>query len=71
MALTPIRRVVTGNDANGKSKVVWDGPSPGVHETQLPGVGGGKVEGREDRSEVSHRSISWKPLRGAGSDATV
>jgi uncharacterized cupin superfamily protein len=46
VALTPIRRVVTGNDENGKSKVVWDGPSPGAHETQLPGVGGGKVEGR-------------------------
>jgi uncharacterized cupin superfamily protein len=46
MALTPIRRVVTGNDENGKSGVVWDGPSPGVHETQLPGVGGAQVEGR-------------------------
>jgi quercetin dioxygenase-like cupin family protein len=46
MALTPIRRVVTGNDENGKSKVVWDGPSPGVHETQLPGVSGGGVKGR-------------------------
>ncbi len=46
MALTPIRRVVTGNDARGKSKVVWDGPSPGTHETQLPGVGGGQVKGR-------------------------
>ena len=30
--LTPIRRVVTGNDENGKSKVVWDGPAPGTHE---------------------------------------
>ena len=36
--------VVTGNDENGRSKVVWDGPSPGVHETQLPGVGGGTDE---------------------------
>ena len=36
MALTPIRRVVTGNDARGKSKVVWDGPSPGVHESAVP-----------------------------------
>jgi quercetin dioxygenase-like cupin family protein len=32
MALTPIRRVVTGNDAQGRSTVVWDGPSPGTHE---------------------------------------
>jgi quercetin dioxygenase-like cupin family protein len=46
MPLTPIRRVVTGNDERGKSKVVWDGPSPGTHEAQLPGVSGGKVEGR-------------------------
>jgi mannose-6-phosphate isomerase-like protein (cupin superfamily) len=45
MALTPIRRVVTGNDERGRSKVVWDGPSPGAHETQLPGAGG-KIEGR-------------------------
>lgn len=29
--LTPIRRVVTGNDARGRSKVVWDGPAPGTH----------------------------------------
>ena len=39
MALTPIRRVVTGNDATGKSKVVWDGPSPGTHETDVEGRG--------------------------------
>ena len=45
MALTPIRRVVTGNDERGRSRVVWDGPSPGVHETQLPGAGR-KVSGR-------------------------
>ena len=46
MAVTPIRRVVTGNDENGKSKVVWDGPAPGTHEAQLPGVSGVKAEGR-------------------------
>ena len=46
MALTPIRRVVTGNDARGKSKAVWDGPAPGTHETQLPGADGGQVKGR-------------------------
>lgn len=39
MALTPIRRVVTGNDARGKSKVVWDGPSPGAHESTVPNKG--------------------------------
>lgn len=26
----PVRRVVTGNDAHGRSKVVWDGPAPSV-----------------------------------------
>lgn len=30
-SLKPIRRVVTGNDADGRSHVVWDGPSPSVH----------------------------------------
>src|SRR6185295_10573697 len=45
MALTPIRRVVTGNDGEGRSKVVWDGPSPGVHEAQLPGATG-NIAGR-------------------------
>ena len=39
MALTPIRRVVTGNDEDGKSKVVWDGPSPGTHEANFKGRG--------------------------------
>jgi uncharacterized cupin superfamily protein len=28
----PIRRVVTGNDQLGRSKVVWDGPAPNTHE---------------------------------------
>ena len=38
--LKPIRRVVTGNDAQGRSTVVWDGPAPGVHEAS-PGAGRG------------------------------
>lgn len=46
MSLTPIRRVVTGTDGQGRSKVVWDGPCPGVHEAQLPGAGGAEVKGR-------------------------
>ncbi len=29
--LKPIRRVVTGNDAAGRSRVTWDGPAPSVH----------------------------------------
>src|ERR1700720_594 len=27
----PIRRVVTGNDAHGRSRVLFDGPAPNVH----------------------------------------
>ena len=46
MALTPIRRVVTGNDDQGRSMVIWDGPAPGVHDAQLPGVQGANIEGR-------------------------
>jgi len=30
--MKPIRRVVTGNDASGKSKVFWDGPAPNTHK---------------------------------------
>ncbi len=37
--LKPIRRVVTGNDANGKSKVVWDGPAPDMNPNPIPGSG--------------------------------
>src|SRR5689334_2574678 len=36
MALTPIRRVVTGNDEQGRSRVIWDGPAPGTHESKFP-----------------------------------
>ncbi len=32
--LKPIRRVVTGNDERGRSKVVWDGPAPNVHPSK-------------------------------------
>ena len=46
MALTPIRRVITGNDERGRSKVVWDGPAPGTHEMNLPGTNQPKFKGR-------------------------
>src|SRR3954469_17087719 len=39
MALTPIRRVVTGNDERGRSRVIWDGPAPGTRESNFPGRG--------------------------------
>ncbi len=33
--LKPIRRVVTGNDERGKSKVVWDGPAPNAQPISM------------------------------------
>src|SRR5262245_34820201 len=33
--LKPIRRVVTGNDERGRSRVVWDGPAPNMHEVSM------------------------------------
>jgi len=39
----PIRRVVTGNDERGKSKVVWDGPAPAMHEASM-GSGRGHID---------------------------
>ncbi len=41
--LKPIRRVVTGNDARGRSKVVWDGPAPNTHEASM-GAGRGHID---------------------------
>ena len=42
-ALKPIRRVVTGDDENGKSRVVWDGPAPAMHEASM-GSGRGHID---------------------------
>src|SRR3954469_14234012 len=33
--LKPIRRVITGNDERGMSKVVWDGRAPNAHERSM------------------------------------
>lgn len=41
--LKPIRRVVTGNDKRGNSKVFWDGPAPAVHEASM-GAGRGHID---------------------------
>ena len=41
--LKPIRRVVTGNDEQGKSYVVWDGPAPNMHEVSM-GPGRGHID---------------------------
>lgn len=34
-SIIPIRRVVTGDDARGRSRVVWDGPAPSVHPDSM------------------------------------
>ena len=41
--LKPIRRVVTGNDGRGRSRVVWDGPAPASHEASM-GTGRGHID---------------------------
>lgn len=41
--LKPIRRVVTGNDKRGRSRVVWDGPAPNAHEASM-GSGRGHTD---------------------------
>ena len=33
--LAPIRRVVTGNDERGRSKVAWDGPAPNSQQGSM------------------------------------
>ena len=42
-SLKPLRRVVTGNDERGRSKVVWDGPAPNGHESSM-GSGRGHTD---------------------------
>ena len=37
--MIPIRRVVTGNDERGQSKVVWDGPAPNAQSGSMGGSG--------------------------------
>ena len=34
-----IRRIVTGNDRQGRSRITWDGLAPGGHESEFPGRG--------------------------------
>jgi len=42
-SIKPIRRVVTGNDENGRSKGFWDGPAPNSHEASM-GSGRGHID---------------------------
>ena len=62
-SLKPIRRVVTGNDGRGRSKVVWDGPAPNAHSASM-----GSVKGHTDL-------WVWKdmppPLAGAADDGNL
>jgi len=61
--LKPIRRVVTGNDAAGKSKVVWDGPAPNMHDASM-GVGRGHID-------FWVWNESRLPLSGTGDDGNL
>ena len=61
--LTPIRRVVTGNDARGHSKVVWDGPAPNSHEASM-GSGRG-------HTDLWVWTESPAPLAGDGDDGNL
>ena len=42
--IIPIRRVVTGNDERGRSKVVWDGPAPSAHDDSATGAGRAHID---------------------------
>ena len=61
--LKPIRRAVTGNDERGRSKVVWDGAAPAVHE-----VSAGAGRGHTDLW-VWHQSPA--PLSGTSDDGNL
>jgi quercetin dioxygenase-like cupin family protein len=61
--LKPIRRLVTGNDERGKSKVVWDGPAPNAHPVAT-GPGRGHVD-----LWVWHESPA--PLSGTSDDGNL
>lgn len=61
-SLTPIRRVVTGNDERGRSKVTWDGPAPNAHEASL-----GSPTGR-GHTDLWVWDETPAPLSGANDD---
>lgn len=71
--LKPLRRVVTGNDGQGKSKVMWDGSAPNAHTTDIPGRGHtdlwvwnespALLLGREDAGNLSY-DFSGPPRGG-------
>ena len=62
-SLPPIRRVVTGNDAQGRSKIVWDGPAPNSHESS-PGSGRG-------HTDIWVWEETPLPINGAGDDGNL
>ena len=61
--LTAIRRVVTGTDLQGRSKVVWDGPAPAAHPASM-GTGRGHTD-----LWVWHESPA--PLSGTSDDGNL
>jgi hypothetical protein len=58
LSLKPIRRVVTGNDAQGRSGVLFDGPAPNVN----PGAREGPLYNRRDGSFLWVDSIFRSPF---------
>lgn len=61
--LTPIRRVVTGNDERGHSRVLWDGPAPNAHEASM-----GSGRGHTDLWVWNETPA---PLSGQGDDGNL
>jgi uncharacterized cupin superfamily protein len=61
--LKPLRRVVTGNDERGRSKVTWDGPAPNAHESSM-----GSGRGHTDLWVWNDTPPS---LSGAGDDGSL
>ena len=63
--LTPIRRVVTGHDARGRSRVVWDGAAPNTHDYAKHVKAGGSGSGWTDLWAFDR---SPAPLEGESDD---
>ena len=72
MDIRPIRRVVTGHDAQGRAVVVMDGPAANVlHRPSRPGVAltdlwatSGPAAPRTDRDPVDRPVVLHPPPRG-------
>jgi quercetin dioxygenase-like cupin family protein len=61
--MTPIRRVVTGADERGRSKIVWDGPAPNAKAAALAT--------RTNNTNLWVWSKTPAPLSGASDDGNM